>query len=232
MASPIPTPETLIFRARRVFLAGLLYAVLLSACISLLQLTVPLYMLQVHDRVLNSQSTDTLVMLTVLAVGALMVFGVLEFIRALSFQAMGSALVRRLNLPVLTAAVQASVDQGLSKATQSLRDLTELRAFLTSSAVSAPLDAAWSPIFLAVLFLLHPVFGIIGVVGVIILVCCGVVTDLLTRSLIKDANQANIEAISKIGAYIAPCRSHRGDGHAACFGKAVAGLANECAGSA
>ena len=199
MTPSVPTPETLIFKARRVFLAGLLYAVLLSFCISLLQLTVPLYMLQVHDRVLNSRSTDTLLMLTVLAIGALLVYGVLEFIRALSFQAMGSALVRRLNLPILTAAVQASVDQGLSKATQSLRDLTELRTFLTSSAVSAPLDAAWSPIFLAVLFLLHPVFGIIGVVGVIILVCCGVVTDLLTRSLVKDANQANIEAISKIG---------------------------------
>lgn len=200
MKPTVPTPQTLIFKARRVFLAGLLYAVLLSACINLLQLTVPLYMLQVHDRVLNSRSTDTLLMLTILALGALIVFGILEFIRALSFQAMGSALVRRLNLPVLTAAVQASVDQGLPKATQSLRDLTELRSFLTSSAVSAPLDAAWSPIFLAVLFTLHPIFGIIGVVAVIILVCCGVVTDLLTRSLLKDANQANIEAISKIGA--------------------------------
>ncbi|PSH68747.1 type I secretion system permease/ATPase [Phyllobacterium brassicacearum] len=199
MTSTVPTPETLIFRARRVFLAGLLYAVLLSACISLLQLTVPLYMLQVHDRVLNSRSTDTLLMLTMLAVGALVVFGVLEFIRALSFQAMGSALVRRLNLPVLTAAVQASVDQGLPKATQSLRDLSELRTFLTSSAVSAPLDAAWSPIFLTVLFLMHPVLGIIGVIAVIVLVCCGVITDLMTRSLLKDANQANIEAISKIG---------------------------------
>lgn len=199
MTPTVPTPETLIFRARRVFLAGLLYAVLLSACISLLQLTVPLYMLQVHDRVLNSRSTDTLLMLTILAVGALIVFGILEFIRALSFQAMGSALVRRLNLPVLTAAVQASVDQGLPKATQSLRDLSELRTFLTSSAVSAPLDAAWSPIFLTVLFLMHPVLGIIGVIAVIVLVCCGVITDLLTRGLLKDANQANVEAISKIG---------------------------------
>lgn len=199
MAPGIPGPETLIFRARRVFLAGLLYAVLLSACINLLQLTVPLYMLQVHDRVLNSRSTDTLIMLSVLAIGALIVFGILEFIRALSFQAIGSALVRRLNLPILTAAVQASVDQGLPKATQALRDLTELRTFLTSSAVSAPLDAAWSPIFLTVLFLLHPIFGIIGVISVIILVACGVVTDLLTRSLLQDANQANIEAISKIG---------------------------------
>lgn len=193
-------PKLLILRARRTFLMALLYAALLSACITLLQLTVPLYMLQIHDRVLNSQSTDTLLMLTILAVGALIVFGVLEFIRALSFQAMGGAVVRALNLPVLTAAVQASVDEGLARATQSLRDLTELRSFLTSSAVNAPLDAAWSPIFLAVLFLLHPIYGVIGTIAVLLLLCCGLATDLLTRRLMKEANQANIEAISKTGA--------------------------------
>ncbi len=131
-------PKLLVLRARRVFVVTLLYAALLSACINLLQLTMPLYMMQVHDRVLNSQSMDTLVMLTILALGALIVLGVLDYIRALTFQAMGSAVVRWLNLPVLTAAVQASADQGLARATQSLRDLTELRGFLTSSAVSAP----------------------------------------------------------------------------------------------
>ncbi|WEX74332.1 type I secretion system permease/ATPase [Sinorhizobium numidicum] len=190
----------LILQARRVFTVALLYAALLSVCINLLQLTIPLFMLQVHDRVLNSQSMDTLVMLTILAIGALVVLGVLDFIRALSFQAMGSAVVRWLNLPVLTAAVQASVDQGLSRATQSLRDLTELRSFLTSSAVSAPLDAAWSPIFLGALFLLHPLFGLVGAISVALLLCCGLVTDMLTRQLMKEANQANIEAVSKIGA--------------------------------
>ncbi|MDW9625150.1 type I secretion system permease/ATPase (plasmid) [Sinorhizobium meliloti] len=193
-------PKLLVLRARRVFVVTLLYAALLSACINLLQLTMPLYMMQVHDRVLNSQSMDTLVMLTILALGALIVLGVLDYIRALTFQAMGSAVVRWLNLPVLTAAVQASADQGLARATQSLRDLTELRGFLTSSAVSAPLDAAWSPIFLGVLFLLHPLFGLIGAISVVVLVCCGLLNDLLTRQLMKEASQANIEAVSKIGA--------------------------------
>lgn len=157
-------------------------------------------MMQVHDRVLNSQSMDTLTMLTILVIGALIIYGVLEYIRALTFQAMGSAVVRWLNLPVLTAAVQAAADQGLTRATQSLRDLAELRSFLTTSAVSAPLDAAWSPIFLGVLFALHPMFGLLGAISIALLVCCGLLTDLLTRRLMKEANQANIEAVSKIGA--------------------------------
>lgn len=193
-------PRLLILKARRVFVLALIYAALLSACIGILQLSTPLYMMQVHDRVLNSQSMDTLVMLTILVVGALIIYGVLEYIRALTFQVMGSAVVRWLNLPVLTAAVQAAADQGLTRATQSLRDLVELRSFLTTSAVSAPLDAAWSPIFLGVLFTLHPLFGLIGAISIALLICCGVLTDLLTRRLMKEANQANIEAVSKIGA--------------------------------
>ncbi|HEV7322570.1 MAG TPA: type I secretion system permease/ATPase [Ensifer sp.] len=193
-------PQLLILKARRVFVLALIYAALLSACIGILQLSTPLYMMQVHDRVLNSQSMDTLVMLTILVVGALVIYGVLEYIRALTFQAMGSAVVRWLNLPVLTAAVQAAADQGLTRATQSLRDLVELRSFLTTSAVSAPLDAAWSPIFLGVLFALHPMFGLLGAISVALLICCGLLTDLLTRRLMKEANQANIEAVSKIGA--------------------------------
>ena len=64
-------PRLLISQAKRVFLSGLLYAAALSAVSNLLQLTMPLFMLQVHDRVLNSQSMDTLVMLTILAIGAL-----------------------------------------------------------------------------------------------------------------------------------------------------------------
>jgi len=190
----------LVAQAKRVFMSGLFYAAALSVCLNLLQLTMPLFMLQVHDRVLNSQSMDTLAMLTTLAIGALVVLGVLEFIRALSFQAIGGALVRRLNMPVLTAAVQASVDQGLTRATQSLRDIAELRSFMTSSAVSAPLDAAWSPIFLGALFLLHPLFGLIGAVAAAVLLCGGLITDILTHQLTKEANQANIEAVSKIGA--------------------------------
>lgn len=193
-------PRLLILKARRVFVLALSYAVLLSACIGVLQLSTPLYMMQVHDRVLNSQSMDTLTMLTILVVGALVVYGVLEYIRALTFQAMGSAVVRWLNLPVLTAAVQAAADQGLTRATQSLRDLVEVRSFLTTSAVSAPLDALWSPIFLGVLFTLHPLFGLIGAISIALLICCGLLTDLLTRRLMKEANQANIEAVSKIGA--------------------------------
>jgi hypothetical protein len=91
------SPQAVAIEARRSFMTGLGYAAILSAFINVLQLTVPLYMLQVHDRVLNSRSMDTLAMLSVLAAGALILYGILDFIRSQVFLVMGGRLVRRLN---------------------------------------------------------------------------------------------------------------------------------------
>ena len=195
-------PQAVALEARRSFMTGLGYAAILSAFINVLQLTVPLYMLQVHDRVLNSRSMDTLAMLSVLAAGALMLYGLLEFIRSQVFLVMGGRLVRRLNEPVLSASIRASAREGAAKASQALRDLSELRNFLTGHAVSAPLEAAWSPIFLAVLFMLHPGFGIAGIVSVLILIISSVATDIFTRGLLNEANKANVEAISSIAGQV------------------------------
>ncbi|WP_210483389.1 type I secretion system permease/ATPase [Microvirga antarctica] len=188
----------LIHQGRRAFFTGLLYAGLLSAVINMLQLTVPLFMLQVHDRVVNSQSTDTLAMLIVIAAIGLLIYGVLDFIRALTFQVMGSILLRKLNLPVLQAAVSASVGRGAAHAGQAMRDLNDIRSFITGSAISVPLEAAWSPIFLAVLFALHPLYGFVAVVSATILVVMSFLSDFLTRRAIKRANESAIDSLSEI----------------------------------
>src|SRR6478735_5981902 len=120
----------LLHQGRKAFVSGLSYAAILSAIINVLQLTVPLFMLQVHDRVVNSQSLDTLTMLIVIAAIGLLLFGVLDYVRALTFQVMGSLLLRRMNLPVLQAAVSASVQQGSGRAGQAIRDLNDLRSFV------------------------------------------------------------------------------------------------------
>jgi ATP-binding cassette subfamily C protein len=193
-------PGLLMSQAKRVFLAGLLYAAALSVCLNLLQLTMPLFMLQVHDRVLNSQSMDTLVDAHHLG----------------DRRARGAWCPGIHPCPVIPShrgRARAPFNHahsgrrrsgfgrpGPTRATQSLRDISELRSFLTSSAVTAPLDAVWSPIFLGALFVLHPLFGLIGAVSAALLVCGGLVTDMLTRQLTKEANQTNIEAVAKIGA--------------------------------
>src|SRR3546814_8386111 len=117
-------------------------------------------MLQSHDRVLNSRSTDTLLMLVIISAAGLIVFAILDYIRARVYLVMGNGLARRLNLPTLQAAVAETLEGQSGRAPQVIWDLNDLRSFLTGSAISVPLGAAWMPLFLAVLFLLHPAYEI------------------------------------------------------------------------
>lgn len=189
-------PVKLVREARKTFATGLIVAAGLSGFITLLQLTTPLFMLQVHDRVLNSQSLDTLGMLLIIAAGALVLFGILEFIRSQIFQVMGTELVRRLNHSAIEAGVKSSLEKGGSLASEVLRDLNDLRSFITSNAISAPLEAIWVPLFLVVLFLLHPLYGLMAVISAFILIGLNLVSDMATRPLLKEANSANLENVA------------------------------------
>lgn len=81
-ARPELDARSVIREARFTFVRGLGWAGVMSGFINILQLTVPLFMLQVHDRVINSQSTDTLILLLVIAIGAIILYGILDFLRA------------------------------------------------------------------------------------------------------------------------------------------------------
>ncbi|SCZ12309.1 type I secretion system permease/ATPase [Microvirga guangxiensis] len=193
-----PRAAEIIHEGRKAFVSGLVYAGILSAFINLLQLTVPLFMLQVHDRVVNSQSTDTLVMLIIVAVVGLGIYCILDYVRALTFQVMGSKLVRKLNLPVLEAAVSASVTKGVSQSAQAIRDLNDIRAFVTGNAISVPLEAIWSPIFLAVLFALHWLYGLVALISAAIILSLSLFSDFLTRRAMKRANESSMQNIGEI----------------------------------
>jgi ATP-binding cassette subfamily C protein len=191
-------PSEIIHQGRKAFVSGLVYAAILSAIINVLQLTVPLFMLQVHDRVVNSQSTDTLAMLVIIACIALTIYCILDYVRALTYQVMASKLVRRLNLPVLQAAVSASVTKGVSQSGQAIRELNDIRTFVTGSAISVPLEAIWSPIFLVVLFALHWLYGVVALVSALIIISLSLFSDFLIRRSMKRANESAIRNIGEI----------------------------------
>lgn len=200
MKAKTTAPDVLIRGLQRSFVGGLAYAGFLSLFVNLLLLIVPLFMMQVQDRVVVSRSYDTLTMLLVIAAGGLALYGVIEFVRSLTFQTMASIFARQLNLPALQAAVSTSLEQGSGQATQAIRDLNDIRYFIASSAVATPLEAAWSPIFLAVLFALHPVYGLVGIVSLVILLMLGVLSDVLTRRVLKEANAEGVASINEVGA--------------------------------
>ena len=139
--------------------------VLFSLCINLLMLTVPLYMLQLFDRVLTSRSTDTLIMLTIVAVGAILTLAALEAVRSYAMVRISGWLEPRLSGAILSGSVARSLVQSGDPSVQGLRDLQTFRTFLTGPAIFPLFDAPWTPIFIVVIFLLHPVLGWVALCG-------------------------------------------------------------------
>jgi ATP-binding cassette subfamily C exporter for protease/lipase len=165
-----------------------------SAIVNLLMLTPSLYMLQVYDRVLGSRNEITLLMLTVLIVGAYLFMGALELIRSYVLVRVGAQFDMKLNKRVYTAAFEQNLKQAGGNAGQALADLTNIRQFLTGSALFAFFDAPWFPIYLFVIFLFEPVLGLFAVAGTVVLIALAVVNERVTKAPLAEANSMSIQA--------------------------------------
>ena len=183
---------------RRVWMSVALF----SACLNMLMLSVPLYMMQLYDRVLATGNVDTLLALTVMVAGALLVLGLLDALRGRIMARVGAWLDRELGSPVLAGAVGDALRQGGGASAQGLRDLATVRGFLGSTGVMPLFDAPWTPIFLAIIFLIHPVLGWIGLGGAVALFVCAVLNDLTTRVKLAQANGAMVHALNAADAAV------------------------------
>lgn len=141
-----------------------------SAVISVLALTTSLYMLQVYDRVLASRSVDTLLLLTIIATAAILVFSALESLRLRLLVRISMRVAERLSSRVLRAMVASTAQSGAGTSHSGVRDVETLRNFVGSSAFAALMDAPFIVVYLLVLLLLSPVFLVIVLAGGAILV--------------------------------------------------------------
>jgi ATP-binding cassette subfamily C protein/ATP-binding cassette subfamily C protein EexD len=151
-----------------------------SAAMSLLALTTSLYMLQVYDRVLTSRSEDTLLLLTIIAIGAISVFGALDSLRLRLLARIGLRVGEALSAPVLRAMVAATSQSGGTAIRSGLRDVETVRNFVGSPALGALMDAPFIVLYLIVLALLHPLFLAIVLVGGALLVGIAVLNQRTT----------------------------------------------------
>ena len=129
---------------------------------NVLHLAMPLYTIQIYDRVISSGSIDTLVALTGLVAVLLGFQAVLDFLRQRILTILGAQVAARLGRLVFEAAVEAALRNGAGASAGAMRDLGDLRNFIANGAIALPIDLAITPFFLTVLFLLHPVYGVIG----------------------------------------------------------------------
>ena len=140
-----------------------------------------IYMMQVFDRVFASRSVETLAMLGAITL-LFLVFGYfLDMVRVRTLAWAGRSLDRQL----APAAVRASLEHAASNPgrveTDALRDIAQLRAFLSGPGVLAMFDAPWLPAYLLLISLMHPLLGLTAAIGAITLIALGVVTHRLTR---------------------------------------------------
>ena len=158
-----------------------------SAAMSILALTTSFYMLQVYDRVLSSRSEDTLLLLTLIAIGAIAVFAALDSLRLRLLQRIGMRVGEALSSSVLRAMVAATSQTGGIAIRSGLRDVETVRNFVGSPALAALMDAPYVVLYLIVLALLHPLFLVIVVVGGAILVLIALINQRTTHGDVVHA---------------------------------------------
>ncbi len=153
-----------------------------SGVVNLLMLAGPLYMLQIYDRVLASRSVPTLIALSAFLVGAYAFQVILDIIRSRIVVRAAALLDRRLGGAVHAAVVRVAVtSRRPGEASQPVRDLDQIRAFLTGSGPVAIVDLPWMPFFLAICFLIHPWLGFASLAGAVILFALTVMTERASR---------------------------------------------------
>ena len=141
------------------FKTELLWVAIFSLIANLLMLTPTLYMLQVFDRVMQSQNEFTLIALTVILVIFLLVMAFAEFIRSRLLVRAGMRFDELMNRRVFAASFDAHTAHSSRDGLQVFNELTRFRQFVTGSGIIALSDMPWSIIYVGVLFLMHPVLG-------------------------------------------------------------------------
>ena len=156
---------------------------------SLLLLMPTWYMLAVYERVVNSRSQTTLVMVTVLVVGAYIVMEVLEWVRSHQMHAGGIALDHKLGDRLFNAIFDANLRQMHAATSQAMGDLRTIRDFLSSPAMFAAMEAPVSLIFLVVIFAISPVLGWAASISALVQVFIGWMNERSTQPALTQANQ-------------------------------------------
>lgn len=171
-------------------------SVIFSLFYNMLRLVGPLFMILIYDRVLPSRSEATLLALFLLVVIILIVMTLLDYSRRRILARFGAQFQERVeNYVFSSAARDAYLSEGKSKPTAGLNEVDQLRAFFHSGSLISILDFLWSPIFLAMVFIIHPVVGWVVAAGLALLVLLMTVKVAFATS--RDERFS--EASSKIG---------------------------------
>ncbi|MEM9012712.1 MAG: type I secretion system permease/ATPase [Pseudomonadota bacterium] len=177
--------------SRRLFL----YVGLFSFFVNILMLTGPLFMLQVYDRVLSSRSEATLVALFALVTVLYAIMGFLDYARGRVMARVGAAFQSFFDKRVFEAVLRRSLaPEDRNRPSTGLADLESVQRLTSSTALFAVFDIPWTPIFIAAIFLFHPLLGWLAVAGGLLLISMTVLNQILSRRSQMEGGGASVAA--------------------------------------
>ena len=160
---------------------------------NLLMLAPTLYMLQVFDRVMLSQNEFTLISLTLVATFFFAIMSFSEWVRSRLLVRAGVRFDEFLNSRVFKATFDSQLNQAASNPIQSFTDLTNLRQFLTGNGIFAIFDTPWTPVYIVVLYMMHPILGWSAIFFTILLGFMAWYSNKLTQKSNERANEASMK---------------------------------------
>lgn len=195
MKSHLPHSDTptLISGALAAMKRAMFYAFLFSFAINLLSLLMPIYSLQVFDRVFSSRSIDTLLALTGVVLIGYVFYGALYAVRAAVIARVVEWLERTVAPKLLRISIIFAAESGQPLAGQHQRDLLTIKNFISGAAPTI-MDVPWSLIFLLVIYMINPILGFIAVLGIVILTVSALLNEFATRKALLRASEKNVEA--------------------------------------
>ena len=165
-----------------------------SAIINLMMLAPSLYMLQVYDRVLASHNQTTLLMLTIMLLGAYLFMSGLELVRSFVLIRVSAQLDMSMNKRIYTAAFEQNLKRAGGNAGQALQDMTNIRQFMSGNALFAFFDVPWFPIYLAVIYMFDATMGIFATCGAVALIVLAIVNEVLSKKPLEEASTMAVSA--------------------------------------
>lgn len=197
LAVPKEPPQTFVFLILSSLRKAFFSIAAASAAINMLALTGSFFMLQVYDRVIPGRSLPTLAGLVIIAATLFIFQGTLELLRSMLLARVGASLDERMNKKVFSSLVflptrTQTSDDGL----QSVRDLEQVRSFLSGAGAAALFDLPWMPFYLILCFLFHFWIGVTALCGAILLIILTVLAEVLSHRPALEAAKSSAARFS------------------------------------
>jgi len=178
---------------------GFIYAGFFSLFINILALVPSLYMLQVYDRVMQSRSLETLLLLTIIVAVLFLTLGILNIIRSKVLVRLSNKIDLSL-APYLYDIIFKIAQKEPAKATvMPLQDLTKLRQYLTGQGIFALFDTPWFPIYLFVMYLFSPFLAYFTIFAAVVILLITIINNTKTKKKIEKANILHSQSNSYVG---------------------------------